>query len=33
MMDEILWKLLVWLLNWGFVFILVAFNIAAIFSW
>ncbi len=32
MLDGVLWKLLVWLLNWGFVAILVAFYVAGIFS-
>lgn len=32
MLDGLLWKLLVWLLNWGFVAILMAFYVAGIFS-
>ena len=32
MMDEILWKLLMWMLNWGFAAILMLFAIAGIFA-
>jgi hypothetical protein len=31
-MDGILWKLLIWMLNWGFAAMLMAFAIAGIFS-
>lgn len=30
-MKDIFWKLLVWLLNWGFVALLLTFYIAGIF--
>lgn len=32
MFDGLLWKFLVWLLNWGFVAILLAFYITGIFA-
>ena len=32
MTIEILWRLLLWLLDWGFVAILMVFYVAAIFS-
>ncbi len=32
MLGDIFWKLLVWLLNWGFVAILLAFYITGIFA-
>lgn len=31
-MDGILWKLLIWMLHWGFAAILLLFAIAGIFS-
>lgn len=31
MLDDIVWKFLIWLLEWGFIFIVFGFYIAAIY--